>query len=516
MRKRKLAGVTLVFQFIVLLAHAQHLEDRPNIIVFLVDDMGWQDTSVPFWTDSTAQNKHFRTPNIERLAKQAYKFTDAYANPLCTPSRASLISGTNAARHKITSWVRHDANSPNLAAGEVDWNTNGLSSQPNIPHTFHATPLPKLLSEHGYYTIIAGKGHFGTAGTPGADPLNLGFERSIASGESSYPASYYGKQNFDRVTDGVTSRAAVKDLDKYHGKDIFLTEAITLEALDALDKPLKENIPFFLYLSHYAVHTPIQADFNYVQNYKREGVAPIDVAYASLVESMDHSLGLLLDFLENKSIEKNTVIIFLSDNGGVALLPPWRDFASGNRNAPLRSGKATVHEGGIRVPLLIKYPNKTDQPLVVSQYVQIEDIFSTVLDIAGIDYRGKTVQTVDGRSILPYVSDPNRFDTDRVLLWHLPHYRGNAAGFMSAIRKENWKLVYDYGKGKLRLYDLFSDISEQNDLASKYPEKVKDLAKIFSDLLVEREARFPTQVLGRETVPLPFQLVEETATAMNK
>lgn len=484
---------------------------RPNIVVFLVDDMGWQDTSVPFWDKTTIQNKHFRTPNMERLTAQAYKFVNAYANPLCTPSRVSLITGANASRHHVTSWTKPDKSSPNLKIGEVDWNTNGVSPVPGIPHTFYATGLPEILRQNGYYTVLSGKGHFGPKDTPAADPRSLGFDLAIASGEFSYPASYYGRKSYDNARDGASSRAAVKDLDSYHGTDIFLTEAITREALKAIDRPVANNQPFFLYLAHYAVHTPIQADSNYVTNYQGKGLAPIDVAYASLVESMDNSLGILMDHLAKKSIDDNTVIIFLSDNGGVSIMPRWQDFAAGNRNAPLRSGKATVYEGGIRIPFLFKDPRrKLESPQEVKQYVQIEDVFSTVLDIAEASNRDSIVQIVDGISLLPFVEDPSFVDSSRVLLWHLPHYKGNSAGWSSAIRKGEWKLIYNYNKEILSLYNLTEDIGEQNDLAATYPLKVEELALAFSELLQERESRFPKRdSLRNREIPLPIEVFRQ-------
>lgn len=484
-------------------------QDRPNIIVFFVDDMGWQDTSVPFWTQKTPQNEFFRTPNMERLAAKSYKFTDAYATPLCTPSRVSLITGANAARHKISSWVRADINSPNLEAGEADWNSNGLSPVPNLPHSFHATPLPKLLSDNGYYTVLSGKGHYAPLGMPGADPANLGYKVRLATGESSFPASYYGQRNYDNPVDGKSSRAAVKDLEKYHGTETFLTTAITREALNAIEKPIAEEQPFYLYLAHYAVHTPIQADSHYVHHYRNKGLSDMEIAYASLIESMDASLGLVLDYLEMKSINENTVVFFISDNGGVALLPPWTDFADGSRNAPLRSGKATIYEGGIRVPLLVRYPGKTDSPTTVSQYVQIEDLFPTILDIAQVKDRTGILQTVDGQSLLPYLDNPGLRNDDRALLWHLPHYPNNKTGWASAIRKGQWKLVYNYNLESLELYDLANDIGEQHDVAGANPAKLKELTLELSKLLEERGAKFPTKTPGRESVRLPAEILKK-------
>jgi arylsulfatase A-like enzyme len=278
----------------------------PNIIIFMVDDMGWQDTSVPFWSQATHFNKRYRTPNMERMAREGMKFTSAYAMPVCTPTRVSLLTGVNAAHHRITNWTSPDKNkntdSPDDLVNPVDWNINGFSPVAGVEHTFHATPLPAVLKQQGYYTIHSGKAHFGSAGTPGSDPLNAGFDINIAGAEIGSPASYLGKNNYDQAVNGKKARTAVPGLEKYHGSDFFLTDAITTEALKAIEKPVAEKKPFFLYLAHYAIHVPIDIDNRFFGNYLAAGLDSTEARYAALIEGMDKSLGDVLNYLDSKKL----------------------------------------------------------------------------------------------------------------------------------------------------------------------------------------------------------------------
>ena len=242
---------------------------KPNIIIFLVDDMGWQDTSVPFWKEKTNFNKIYKTPNMERLASEGMKFTQAYATPVCTPTRVSLISGMNAARHRVTNWtLRKNVSMVKDPEGlQIPmWNMNGAQPIDSIENSIHITPLPQILKNNNYKTIHVGKAHFGALTTPGANPLNLGFEVNIAGHAAGAPGSYYGLKKFQNKRRSEKTWD-VPGLDKYHGKDIFLSEALTNEAILEIDKSIDDKKPFFLYMAHYAVHTPIQGDSRFEQNY---------------------------------------------------------------------------------------------------------------------------------------------------------------------------------------------------------------------------------------------------------
>ena len=294
-------------------------KQRPNIVLFLVDDMGWQDTSLPFWTQRTHYNDTYHTPNMERLATQGKMFTQAYACSISSPTRVSLFTGMNAARHRVTSWTLRKNTTheqPDSVMTYPEWNVNGICQEPGIERTTQVTTLAQVLKDNGYQTIHCGKAHFGANDTPGADPLTMGFEVNIAGHAAGSPASYYGKNNFGNKPDGKSPLAAVPGLEQYHGTDTFLSEALTLEAMKALDKAQQKDKPFFLYMAHYAIHTPIQPDYRFYQKYLDKGLPPVEAAYATLIEGMDKSLGDLMDYLERNQLTDNTVILFMSDNGG--------------------------------------------------------------------------------------------------------------------------------------------------------------------------------------------------------
>lgn len=302
---------------------------HPNIIMFLVDDMGWQDTSVPFYNDElTPLNKRFVTPNMERMAQMGVRFTEAYACAVSSPTRCSLMSGMNASRHRVTNWtleLNEKTDEPSDMITLPEWNYNGIqpdSTEGKINNSTAITSLPQILRENGYWTIHCGKAHFGARTTPGANPINMGFDVNIAGGANGAPGSYLGTKNF-----GEGSRFAVQGLEKYYGQDIFITEALTREALTEMEKAVKMNKPFYLYMSHYAVHTPYDDDKRFSDKYRgkydeqlKTGLNENEAKYAALVEGMDKSLGDILDYLQrNPEVAKNTILLFMSDNGGQGL-----------------------------------------------------------------------------------------------------------------------------------------------------------------------------------------------------
>ncbi|WP_245564813.1 sulfatase [Spirosoma panaciterrae] len=489
------------------------LPKQPNIIVFLVDDMGWQDTSVPFWTEATAFNKRYHTPNMERLAREGMKFTNAYANPVCTPTRVSLLTGMNATRHRVTNWTSPNRNTntdyPDSSLSPVNWNLNGLSPVADVEHTVYATPLPAILSDNGYYTIHCGKAHFGSAGTPGSNPTNLGFRVNIAGSEIGHPASYLGTDNYDRPVNGKPSRNAVPGLDLYHGTDTFLTEALTKEALKALEAPLKQQQPFFLYMAHYAVHTPIMADKRFVDKYHQMGLDGTEANYASLVEGMDKSLGDILQFLDDHKLTDNTIILFMSDNGGLSTTP-LRGGQAHTHNLPLRAGKGSVYEGGIREPMLVRWPGVVKAGSTASQYVLIDDFFPTILQIASVK-SPKLIQPVDGRSFLPILRKSTWSDPSRMLVWHHPNrwiaQEGPALAWASACRQGDWKLVYQHKTGQLELYNLKNDIGEQHNVAAQEPQQLKRLTTLFTNELQKMGAQMPTFTHNGQAVRWPSEVL---------
>ena len=471
-------------------------QTKPNIIVFLVDDMGWQDCSVNFWTLASPLNKLYHTPNMERLAQQGMKFTNAYAAPVCTPSRSSMLSGVNSAHLGITNWTspwkNNNTDSKDEQMGESDWNINGLSPVPGIEKTYYATPFPALLKEAGYYTIHVGKAHWAPMGTPGANPYNMGFMVNVSGHAAGHPQSYYGKDNYGNIS-GKTSAQAVPDLEEYFGTDTFLTEALTLEAIKALQAPIRNKQPFYLNMANYAVHTPIMADKRFIKKYLDTGVDTTEAKYASLIEGMDKSLGDIMDFLKEKKVDQNTIIIFMSDNGGLSTTP-LRGGKAHSQNLPLKAGKGSVYEGGIREPMIIKWPGVVQPNSTANQYVMIEDFFPTILQMAGLK-NYKLVQSVDGKSLIPILKNANYSDTSRSLIWHYPNKwidkDGPGINYYSAIRKGNWKMIYSMRTGKKELYNLAIDMGESNDLSENYTDKLLELSTLLSNQLRKWKAPMP-------------------------
>ncbi|MBO5562883.1 MAG: sulfatase-like hydrolase/transferase, partial [Bacteroidales bacterium] len=244
-------------------------EDLPNIVLFVVDDMGLMDTSVPFMVGADGKpqpfplNAWYRTPNMERLAAQGIRFPQFYAQGVSSPSRASLLTGQDAARHRTTNWIRSESNNRD-EYGPYDWNWLGLKGED--------LTLPRILKEAGYRTIHVGKAHFGPFHSEGEDPLNLGFDVNIAGSSIGEPGSYFGENGYGLIR-GVKSRA-VPGLEKYHGTDTFLTEALTLEAKAQVDTAIALQKPFFLYLSHYAVHNPFETDRRFAAHYADTSYTP--------------------------------------------------------------------------------------------------------------------------------------------------------------------------------------------------------------------------------------------------
>lgn len=480
---------------------------RPNIIVFLVDDMGWMDTSVPFGDSAMPLNRRYHTPNMERLAREGMKFTNAYSTPVCTPGRVSMLTGMNAAHHGITNWTsprrNNNTDEPDEQMAPAPWNENGLSPLPGIDKTCYATPFPQLLKDAGYFTIHVGKAHWAPAGTPGANPYNMGFMVNIAGHAAGHPQSYWAKDNYGNMG-AKTAIQAVPDLEEYYGTGIFLTEALTLEAIKALEAPVRNKQPFYLNLAHYAVHTPIMADNRFVQKYYDAGLDSTEAKYASLIEGMDKSLGDILDYLKRKGIERNTVVLFMSDNGGLSHHD--RGGMANTHNLPLRSGKGSVYEGGIREPMIVKWPALVKLSTVAKQNIIIEDFFPTVLEIAGVK-NYKTNQSIDGKSFLPVLRNSNYVDSNRVLIWHYPNkwiaHDGPGINYFSAIRRGNWKLVYYMRTGKKELYDLKKDIGESNDVAAIYPAIVKQLADVLTEKLKIAHAPMPKFRATGKIVPWP-------------
>ncbi len=487
-------------------------ETPPNIVLFLVDDMGWQDTSVPFWTSRTPFNDRYETPNMERLAKEGMKFTQAYATPVCSPTRVSLMTGMNAARHRVTNWTLEKDSIKGMEKNHPDlefpmWNVNGLSPVAGDSLAIHAMPFPQVLHDAGYFTIHSGKAHLGAIGTPGENPLNLGFDINIAGHAAGAPESYLGMENFGNGKEGKEVWA-VPGLEEYHGKDIFLTEAITQKALKAMDSAVTTQQPFFLYMSHYAIHTPIMGDGRFLEKYLEKGLDSTEAKYASMIEGMDKSLGDIMNYLENKNMEDNTVIMFMSDNGGLSAHA--RGGVPHTHNAPLSSGKGSMHEGGIREPMLVKWPGKIEPESVSDYQLIIEDFYPSILEIAGID-SVQTLQKVDGESFVSILKGEDEYKGIRPLYWHYPNEWGPSGpgiGAASAVRKGDYKFIYYHVDQRMELFNIVEDIGETTNLLLENPEKTKEMAADLSDYLKSVNAQMPKKKESGEQIPFPIEVLK--------
>lgn len=503
-----LASIIFV-PFAVLEANGEETKP-PNVIIFLVDDMGVMDTSVPFLTDAHGQprryplNDYYRTPNMERLAARGIRFNNFCAMSVCSPTRISIMTGQNAARHRSTNWINpdNDNRGPN---GPRDWNWHGLKKGD--------VTLAGLMQSNGYRTIHVGKGHFGPREFEGAEPLNLGFDVNVAGASIGAPASYYGMQNYGNIGGHVKkqSKAAVPNLEKYHGTETFLSEALTLEANSKVAEAVKADKPFFLYFAHYAVHGPFNSDPRFAAHYADSGKATNAQAFATLIEGMDESLGDVLDNLDSLGVADNTLIFFLGDNGSDAPLGHEHAVACA---APLRGKKGSHYEGGMRVPFIAAWAkadgdNAYQQRLPIPagtiqrQQAAVYDLFPTILTLAG--GTSPSDHAVDGSRLDTLLSGKPDAGREEKFLMHYPHAPHRSVYF-TTYRNGNWKVIYHYFPTEVsenshyQLFNLASDPFEQDNLAATQPAQLRRLMRELITGLEEKNAVYPVQKDGKTPV----------------
>ena len=483
---------------------ASGADPKPNIVIMLVDDMGIMDTSLPFLTDSDGKpkrhplNDFYRTPNMERLAARGVRFNQFCAMSVCSPTRISIMTGQNAARHRTTNWINPDNDNAG-PQGPAEWNWKGINPGD--------VTLAGLLKADGYRTIHVGKGHFAPREFEGANPAAIGFDVNVAGGSIGAPGSYYGKQNFDRPAKGKAKAKrgshAVTGLEKYHGQDIFLTEALTLEAKAHVSDAVKAKTPFFLYFAQYAVHAPFDSDPRFAANYKDSGKPENAQAFATLVEGMDKSLGDVLDHLESLGIAENTLVLFLGDNGSDAPLGHQHEVACA---APLRGKKGSHYEGGMRVPFIAAWakPNAEEpaqkrlpiaQNAIQSQQAAVYDLFPTILGLTGT--AAPAQYFVDGKRLDTLLSAKPDGGREEKFLMHYPH-SPHRTDYWTSYRDGEWKVIYHYfptevsGGIHYQLYNLKLDPFEQKDLATSKPAELKKMMQGLIDSLVANNALYPT------------------------
>jgi arylsulfatase A-like enzyme len=490
--------------------------DRPNILLFLVDDMGVMDSSLPFLTDENGEavryplNDFYRTPAMERLASSGIRFNQFYAMSVCSPTRVSIMTGQNAARHRTTNWINPWKNNAG-DHGPADWNWAGLSPGD--------VTLASLLSANGYRSIHVGKAHFAPAGHPGEDPRTLGFEINVGGRSFGAPGSYYGERAYGLSTNRDRDKYAVPDLEDYHGTQTFLTEALTLEAQRHVDQAVQDDVPFFLYFAHYAVHGPFESDPRFAAHYADSGKSASAQAFATLIEGIDKSLGDMLDQFERLGIAENTLILFLGDNGTDAPLGGQFEVACA---APLRGKKGSHYEGGMRVPFIASwakpdpdYPHQQELPIAAgrihSAIASVNDIFPTLLEVADVATPDEHI--VDGfrlQKLLTGASDsahPSQF------LMHYPHgpHRSN---YFTSWRDGDWKVVYhtlpqiptsggqlQFEGGHYQLFNLANDPFESTNLANSHPRELKRMMAGLIDQLETHQAVYPLDDAGESLRP---------------
>jgi arylsulfatase A-like enzyme len=444
---------------------------KPNFVFFLIDDLGW--TDVGCYGSSL-----YETPNIDRLASQGMRFTDAYAAcPVCSPTRASIVAGKYPARLGITQWI-------------------GGNNRPTAYRHFlplEDVTIAESLKEAGYSTAFVGKWHLGSKDYY---PQHQGFDINIGGDSSGAPPTYfwpYKKRN-----------RALNELPSGGEEGEYLTDRLTDESLKFMEA--NKNKPFLLYLSHYAVHTPIESKAELTAKYKakaesmpeREGPRFVTVydryktrmvqdnpAFAGMVHSVDDSVGRVMGKLDELGVADNTVVIFMSDNGGLSTVPREGPTC----NLPLRAGKGWLYEGGIREPMIIKWPGVVRAGSTCSEPVTSTDFYPTMLEMASLPL--KPGQHVDGVSLLPLLKQKGK-PKRRAIYWHYPHYHGSGSKPSGAIRAGDYKLIEWYEDNSVELYNLRDDIGEKNDLAAKMPEKAAELRRLLHRWLKQIKATVPT------------------------
>ncbi len=458
--------------------HAAANDKKLNFVFFLVDDMGWRDAVCYGST-------FYETPNIDRLAAQGMRFTDAYAAcPVCSPTRASIMSGKYPARMATTDWF--GAPQPDTVSKHWTHNKPLLPAKYEDKLPLEEVTIAEAFQEAGYRTFFAGKWHLGSEGF---FPEDQGFDTNKGGHHrGSPPGGYFSPYKNPKLKDGPEGE--------------YLTDRLTDESLQFLDHI--GDHPFLLYLSHYAVHTPLQSKKNLEEKYKQKASSlPPDggprfipegerearqiqdhAVYAGMVQSMDESLGQLMNKLEELGLDKNTAIVFMSDNGGLSTSE-----GSPTSNVPLRAGKGWLYEGGIREPMIISWPGQVQAGSVCSTPVTSTDFYPTMLEMAGLPL--KPEQHVDGISMVPLLKQegtPNR----EAIYWHYPHYGNQGGSPGSAIRFNDWKLIEFFEDGRLELYNLKSDISEKHDVSEDHPEMTRNLHNRLKAWRKETGARYPT------------------------
>jgi arylsulfatase A-like enzyme len=452
-------------------SQARGAEGQPNIVLVLVDDLGWMDLSCQGST-------RYETPHIDRLAAGGMRFTQAYAAcAVCSPTRAAVMTGRYPARIGVTDWIR--ARFQRGGIGTPAANPTDYVKRPNWkfwcpPNPYwleHAeVTIAEMLRPAGYRSCHIGKWHLGDDAWY---PTAQGFDENHGGCDYGQPPSYFDPYQTKRLPQGIPHLPSRKEGE-------YLSDREAHEAVTFIDR--NRQRPFFLYLANYAVHTPIQAKPDVTAKYQARGIAhPTNAQYAAMVESVDDAVGRVMAKLADCQLTDRTLVIFTSDNGGLDQKGRPTD------NAPLRSGKGYPYEGGIRVPLIVYWPGVVPAGSLSHEPVISVDYVPTILEAARVD-RGP--QALDGISLMAHLRTGGKTPLEREsIYWHFPHYR-HAPGPYSIIRSGDWKLIRYY-EGTRELYNLDTDLAETTNLAGDLPDRVRSLDAALTQHLAAVGAKLP-------------------------
>ena len=447
----------------VILPFSSMAQQKPNIVFILADDLGYKDLGC-------YGNPFIETPELDQMAKDGMLFTEAYAHPACSPSRAALMTGKHPARLGITTALglnRRDPNSPVIPPKVAE----------ELPSS--EITMAEVLKRNGYSTGMVGKWHLGHDAATLPHGQGFDYDRVIS------------KNGLDYYNYGISSKGETIFEDD---GTVYLTDKLTDYAVEFIQSQQTEK-PFFLYLSYSAPHLLIIPKADKVGKYMFK-LGRFDEKYnpyyATMVESMDEGIGRVMEELNRQGILENALVIFKSDNGGVGMdQMAYRPTSM----EPLRKWKGHVYEGGIRVPLIMHWKNKIKSGTRNSNYVMIEDFLPTFMKLIGDD---DLPENIDGKSFLRTIYRPKeKFDRGPAF-FHFPHFSGQNGYPAGAVRAGKWKLVENYENGKTELFNLEEDISESNDVKLKHPEKAKELYDLFQNWLTEVGAKMPERKTGFE------------------
>lgn len=469
------------FLFFVLISgsfiSAQGSSQHLNVIMIIADDLGWTDLGI------YGSDLH-ETPHLDRLARENVRFSQFYAAaPVCSPTRASIMTGLYPARLHMTTHFENSGDYKETSSFNSGQKLKKPITVGNL--SLDSLTLAEVFHDAGYFTAHLGKWHLGDFGYY---PENQGFDINIGGTAWGAPDTYwypFGGNNYQKQL------RYIPGLELGSNDSSYLTDRLTDRAIELIEA--KKDQPFFIQLAYYSPHTPIEAKPEWEKHFKdkvKNSMRHKNHIYAAMIASIDENVGRILSKLDETDLAGETIIVFLSDNGGrIGPYPGWATVAN---NEPLRSGKGSLYEGGIRVPLIIRWPGvTTDEGKVITNPTITNDLFPSLINMAGLD---ASMYRTDGLNLAPLLRNSQEKLNRRTLYWHYPHYYSTTTP-VSAIRFGPWKLLHYFeedDRSALQLYNLNEDLSEKNDLIDEYPEIADSLYHQLREWRVKVNAQLPT------------------------